>query len=557
MASRSDKMAVTVDNQPSKPSANDQSSREDLDQKTQNVNQKMVADAYLSKKKSTFKITSITKNRGGSGETTNTDADGDSLDDLDETVESHTEDVSSEILDNSKYDDVMDQYSPLDESIGHESDIANHKEHSKEKSDVHSTRFKVVKIETKEPFRRGRWTCRDSLDTPVAEKSETKLPEEKGRNSGNSSACSSVNYVEGVDDPAKNPLSTTMPVSELTNESHKDLVHMQPIPGMSVTSQTSNTMVQMQWKEGQQAPNHVPTPAEMSYNIQSTPSNPSFSPVSVVGMNDSSLQASLPAQLQQRLQLMNHINSNGVGSNIPSSQNQNFPNNPNLHMSNVPSLPGQPLSMPQGHSAVPASNSTSSLAPQSLNAMQPPQESLTQFQSGVVASTFSEYPSVSPHSITVTSSNSDDSVTSIVMSNQSRQPPTTITTQVNSEQLSINQTAQIVNSPSENSDKASAETVPSRSFISSSQTEQGAKEQRSAETVIKESQPVNQPNSENLNPSQVVTPILTPSAVAEVVGIPSPAAEVDERLTLRSLGTEDNDLPGRCRHSTEKKNTLE
>ena len=142
------------------------------------------------KKKTTFKITSVTKSsqRGGSGDLTQ-DNDLDSQDDLDETVDSHTEDLSSEIYDtNSKATDT-DNQDPL----------LTPEEVIKEKP----ARFKVVKVETKEPFKRGRWFCYDYLDAP--EKSENKQ-EEIHVNSGNSSAANSVHYVHGVDDPSKNPL---------------------------------------------------------------------------------------------------------------------------------------------------------------------------------------------------------------------------------------------------------------------------------------------------------------------------------------------------------------
>ncbi|KAK7091064.1 hypothetical protein V1264_010780 [Littorina saxatilis] len=143
------------------------------------------------KKKTTFKITSITKSsqRGGSGDLTQ-DNDLDSQDDLDETVDSHTEDLSSEIYDtNSKATDI-DSQDPL---------LTPEEVLIKEKP----ARFKVVKVETKEPFKRGRWICYDYLDVP--DKTEAKQ-DEININSGSSSAANSVHYVHGVDDPSKNPL---------------------------------------------------------------------------------------------------------------------------------------------------------------------------------------------------------------------------------------------------------------------------------------------------------------------------------------------------------------
>jgi len=213
-----DKMAVTVDNLSLNSNVYDVNSREDTDQKMQGVSGQK-SDGMFAKKKSTFKITSVTKSRGEG----QNDADADSMDDLDETVESHTEDISSEILDSSKYTDIGDQDTPLEENtqttFGQESEVVpvnkevNNINKEGKSTDAHSTqtRFKVVKIETKEPFKRGRWTCHDLLDDHMIDKSESKIvatdrDREEQANSGNSSASSSVHYVHGVDDPSKNPL---------------------------------------------------------------------------------------------------------------------------------------------------------------------------------------------------------------------------------------------------------------------------------------------------------------------------------------------------------------
>ncbi|XP_076454176.1 uncharacterized protein LOC143289159 isoform X2 [Babylonia areolata] len=147
------------------------------------------------KKKTTFKITSVTKSsrRGGSGDLLLNENDLD-LDDLDETADSHTEDLSSEIFDtNSRATDV-DSQDPLltPEEIVKESE-------PKEKP----ARFKVVKVETKEPFKRGRWVCCDYLDAP--EKTDIKMDEVSNKPCS-SNATDSVHHVHGIGDPSKNPL---------------------------------------------------------------------------------------------------------------------------------------------------------------------------------------------------------------------------------------------------------------------------------------------------------------------------------------------------------------
>ena len=157
------------------------------------------------KKRGSFQITNVTIAKSNHNE------DLDSFDDLDET---HTEEMSYEICDTSKididpslteelaasvttitdHDDVFRQGKALQEA-----DTMNI---SKANSDMHS-RFKVVKIESKEPFVRGRWTCLDYRNPP-AEKALEKNTDEIG--SGNSSTTSSINYVHGIDDPARDPL---------------------------------------------------------------------------------------------------------------------------------------------------------------------------------------------------------------------------------------------------------------------------------------------------------------------------------------------------------------
>lgn len=223
MAANPDKMAVT-ENQPSVP-VNSSDSREDSET---NKNQgKSLGDVNL-KKKGTFKITSITKSYHGPDMSNDTEqeVEHDSLDDLDETVESHTEDASSEILDISKHTDGGEQASPMEEetsdnaitqSTSHRTDfssgllsvskveqngnyvstIGKTEQNTivKEKSEQqgpHPTRFKVVKIETREPFKRGRWQCHDTSDFPAPEKSDSKI---------NIPDPSSGIY----DDPSKNP----------------------------------------------------------------------------------------------------------------------------------------------------------------------------------------------------------------------------------------------------------------------------------------------------------------------------------------------------------------
>lgn len=185
-------MAVTSENQDFKGPM----TREELDNRANSNSPKTVVDG-IPKKKGTFKITSVKLNDTG---------DADSMDDLDESHTEMTEDYSSELLDTSRATDYEQETPSVTEDIPLNSQVRV--SDVKERSDIHS-RFRVVKIETKEPFRRGRWFCHDFLDPQPSsvniDKSDTKVNQDDA-NSGSSSAGSSIHYIHGVDDPAKNPL---------------------------------------------------------------------------------------------------------------------------------------------------------------------------------------------------------------------------------------------------------------------------------------------------------------------------------------------------------------
>ncbi|XP_045200840.2 protein bunched, class 2/F/G isoform-like isoform X1 [Mercenaria mercenaria] len=186
-------MAVTSENQDLKGTM----TREELDYRANSNSPKPVVDG-VPRKKGTFKITSVKLNDTG---------DADSMDDLDESHTELTEDYSSEVLDASRATDYEQETPSVAEDIPLALNNPGVRD-VKEKSDMHS-RFRVVKIETKEPFRRGRWFCHDFLDPQSSsvniDKSDTKVNQDD-TNSGSSSAGSSIHYVYGVDDPAKNPL---------------------------------------------------------------------------------------------------------------------------------------------------------------------------------------------------------------------------------------------------------------------------------------------------------------------------------------------------------------
>ena len=186
------------------------------------------------KRSSSFQITRVVAK---SGVLDHTNEDGDSLDDLDET---NTEDLSSDFQDISKNTDLCDQsgsmddpavvpYTKPDDPVGNnfvdEASTMQMKgagvssitspvqtppvEHVKDKTVDIQSRFKVVKIESKDPFKRGRWKCLDFLDPPASDRPIEKpdKPLDDVNVSGNSSTSSSVHYTSDVDDPGKLQLS--------------------------------------------------------------------------------------------------------------------------------------------------------------------------------------------------------------------------------------------------------------------------------------------------------------------------------------------------------------
>ena len=285
-------------------------------------------------KKSSFQITRVI--------TKNDDVD---ADDLDET---NTEDMSSDLLDISKTtesgaiepdpssEDTVEM-APEAEELQNTKEI-NHRPpiqaqqfddsvqlDEKEKVNDGQSRFKVVKIESKEPFRRGRWTCLDFLDPP-SEKLTEKTSEENFVGSGNSSAASSVHYIPGVDDPSKNPLSTsTTYIDDYTN----NIVEPQPVYPGNYQPQSQQLTNGLSADFSSSAPPHTSTPnlphfdSQTSSSIGAGPSQPGQSsaapptetlPSSISSQPPGSSQQSMPSQppsqshvLSTQVPTTNHI----------------------------------------------------------------------------------------------------------------------------------------------------------------------------------------------------------------------------------------------------------
>ena len=356
-----DKMAVGLNNVDHNADSNIHEeipsiSKEELGQSYQRRLLKTPSMDTNPRKKGCFVITRVIQKSGVSDH-----ADQDSVDDFDET---NTEDFSSDILDTSKQTDIDPDQSSEDtvqsiatEDLSKETPSSapvpdqpddnirpppaqtqkpdpNLEQHSFDKIyNMQSlSRFKVVKIESSQPFRRGRWTCQDFLSPPTSERGTDK-PEKSidDIGSGNSSAASSVHYVPGVDDPAKNPLGETT---------------FQSIDNQSVQASISSS---------------VPSDfAAQQYDFAAALAQIHVQPVS---------NASLPTHTMQSPPAANHNQSMTSQSSVPSQPYENFDGT---------QQPFQPASSTQSHTN--GQGQVQSQAPNSFNQVLP-SISQTQLQS--------------------------------------------------------------------------------------------------------------------------------------------------------------------------------
>ncbi len=291
----------------------DQNGRDETESVALKVIQKVRGVEGQHKKKSSFQITGVYP-----AVKSGLDPDGDSLDDLDETAETHTEDVSSDIMDVSKTTDIDPDPSSAeevpspnhlvqDENTMKETSLIYHEQNGTKdpkdpNKDLHS-RFKVVKIESTEPFRRGRWLCHDFM---APAKDGEKTEKDEGVGSGNSSAASSIHYIHGVDDPAKNPLSGTV----IHSEGHP-IVEPQPI---YPTAQSVNSEYEF---TGQQS--NVAQTSGQSMVLQDSASGgvPQSGYSQSVGQTVQAQPSGATAHLQQQMVGQNGVKNSSVQSTLP------------------------------------------------------------------------------------------------------------------------------------------------------------------------------------------------------------------------------------------------
>ena len=109
------------------------------------------------------------------------------------------------------------------------------------KADGVQSRFRIVKIESKGPCKRGRWTCRDFADPPEAKANDVA----ETQSAGSSSAAEPVFYVQGTGQAASQLIfySEGHPVLESDALPCASKLLMDEIAGSFSTTQTGSALL--------------------------------------------------------------------------------------------------------------------------------------------------------------------------------------------------------------------------------------------------------------------------------------------------------------------------
>lgn len=180
------------------------------------------------KPKSTFKITSVIVHEKGSSQ--------------DGRHSFGEEDEESAVEDSLLQTDAEDSPAP----VSNFAEIVRQQQQQQHRQDrVDSTsRFKVVKIQKREPYKIGRWRISDFMSQSIQ---SSKIVQDipvvhvvKHSDSGNSSRASSTHYVHGVDDPSKNPLAS---INAASGKQTLSSIQQSPhAPGTSISGLVNATM---------------------------------------------------------------------------------------------------------------------------------------------------------------------------------------------------------------------------------------------------------------------------------------------------------------------------
>ncbi|KAH8241537.1 hypothetical protein KR026_010616 [Drosophila bipectinata] len=187
---------------------------------------------------------------------------------------------------------------------------------TKKKDDIKETqhrseRFKVVKIESTEPFKRGRWMCMDYLDHSSVGNGGNN--NEKTGSSSEAHAATDGGAAGGAEAvPQKTTQSMILPPTQKLNENHLEA---------NSTDANWNYAEQQQQQAAQgqqQAAQQSQQQSSQQPQLSATPSGVMTAPATVVhGMH----QLHIEAQAQQQQQLFDSVNANAGSPNPPGDPN--------------------------------------------------------------------------------------------------------------------------------------------------------------------------------------------------------------------------------------------
>ncbi|KAH8308102.1 hypothetical protein KR059_006303 [Drosophila kikkawai] len=190
---------------------------------------------------------------------------------------------------------------------------------TKKKDDIKETqhrseRFKVVKIESTEPFKRGRWMCMDYLD-------HSSVGSGNNNEKTGSSSEATTDGVGGSDaPPQKTTQSMILPPTQKLNENHLEANSTDAnwnYAEQQSQQQQSSQQQHQQHSQQQQQSSHQQQQPQMS----ATPSGVMTAPATVVhGMH----QLHMEAQQQQQQQLFDSVNANASSTNPQSVDTGNM-----------------------------------------------------------------------------------------------------------------------------------------------------------------------------------------------------------------------------------------
>ncbi|KAH8353366.1 hypothetical protein KR084_010470 [Drosophila pseudotakahashii] len=193
---------------------------------------------------------------------------------------------------------------------------------TKKKDDIKETqhrseRFKVVKIESTEPFKRGRWMCMDYLDhSSVGNGGNNNEKTGSSTSDAHAATADGAAGVAGGSEalPHKTTQSMILPPTQKLNENHLEANSTDANWNYADQQQQQQQQTQQPSQSQQQSSQQQ----QQQTQISTTPSGVMTAPATVVhGMH----QLHMEAQQQQQQQLFDSVNANASSPNPPGDPN--------------------------------------------------------------------------------------------------------------------------------------------------------------------------------------------------------------------------------------------